>query len=68
MKTRLMCPKCGNSSNFYRDISIPAKLRVNKYGEDLKQIYDIEKDIIDNYFYPIHCCQCDEEIDEDEIY
>jgi len=31
----LICHKYGNKSRFYINISVAAKLRVNKYGEDL---------------------------------
>ncbi|MGU8679070.1 hypothetical protein ACV3Q3_13005 [Clostridium perfringens] len=58
MKQTLVCNNCGNKSKFYRDISISAKLRVNKYGEDLSQVYDIDKNKIDGYFDNIYCCNC----------
>lgn len=62
---RLKCPNCGNDKSFYRTISIQAKLKVNNKGEDLKIIYDINKNIIDNYFEPICCSQCNTIIDVD---
>ncbi|MBN3351901.1 hypothetical protein CF086_16520 [Clostridium botulinum] len=57
---KLVCPKCGNNKSFYREISITAKLKVNNKEEDLKTIYDINKDNIDNYFEPIYCAKCNE--------
>ncbi|EGT0690805.1 hypothetical protein ACSW9V_15105 (plasmid) [Clostridium perfringens] len=60
MENRLICPKCGNKSKFYRNISVAAKLRVNKYGEDLTQVYDVNKNNEDGYFENIYCCVCDE--------
>lgn len=55
---KLVCPKCGNNKNFYREVSIVAKLKVNNKEEDLKTIYDIDKNNIDNYFQVIYCEKC----------
>ncbi|AVP54504.1 Uncharacterised protein [Clostridium tetani] len=56
---RLICPKCGNNKSFYREISVTAKLKVNSKEEDLKTIYNIDKNNIDNYFESIYCAKCD---------
>lgn len=56
----LKCNNCGNDKKFYREISIMAKLRVDSSGKDMKQIYDIDKNMIDNDFEQIYCCDCDE--------
>lgn len=61
---RLLCSHCGNNKNFYKHVSIQAKLKVNSKGEDLKRVYDIEKNNIDNYFEAIYCGECDREIDD----
>lgn len=37
-----------------------AKLRVDSNGEDMKQIYDIDKNNRDNDFGQIYCSNCDE--------
>ena len=55
----LKCPDCGNDKYFYRQISIVAKLKVNKKGEDLKTIYDVDKNEIDYYYEIIFCGKCD---------
>ncbi|BDR74313.1 hypothetical protein K144316041_p21520 (plasmid) [Clostridium tetani] len=60
---KLVC-KCGNDKTFYRNISIQAKLKINNKGEDLKVVYDIEKNNIDNYFDSIYCTKCDNVIEE----
>ncbi|GLB26526.1 hypothetical protein LXJ15735_27670 [Lacrimispora xylanolytica] len=60
----LKCDKCGNIKRFYRNISVSAKLRVNNKGEDLKTVYDINKDDCDNYFEPIYCCECGTQVGE----
>lgn len=57
--SKLVCSKCGNNRSFYREISIVAKLKVNNKEEDLKMIYDIDKNNIDNYFETIYCAKCD---------
>jgi predicted nucleic-acid-binding Zn-ribbon protein len=61
----LKCPKCGNSKKFYRQVSVTAKLKVNKNGEDLKTVYDIEKDNIDGWYEPIYCGVCDTQVGDD---
>jgi hypothetical protein len=55
----LKCNVCGNTKRFYRSISIDAKLRVNSNGEDMKMIYDINKNNVADWFEPIYCCECD---------
>jgi hypothetical protein len=60
----LRCDKCGNTKKFYRNISLPAKQRVNNKGEDLKTIYDVNKYDCDNYYEPIYCCECDIQVSE----
>lgn len=67
MKKYLKCPNCGNKSKFYRNVNIAAKQRINKYGEELSMIYDVDKSKIDNSFDDIYCCNCDELVlQEDE--
>ncbi|WP_278334942.1 hypothetical protein [Clostridium perfringens] len=33
---------------------------MNKYGEDLSQVYDMDKNNIDGYFDNIYCWNCGE--------
>lgn len=60
MEECLICSKCGNKSKFYRNVSISAKQRVDKYGKSLSMIYDVDKSNIDDSFDNIYCCNCDE--------
>lgn len=60
----MKCNSCGNTTKFYRNITIVAKLRVDRNGEDLKTIYDIDKDNIQDWYEPIYCCNCDEQVGE----
>lgn len=62
--TKLICHTCGNDKKFYREVSIPAKLRVDNKGNDLKTIYDIDRNQFDDYFEVIYCCQCKEIVKE----
>lgn len=64
---RLQCPKCGNNKTFYREISVAAKLKVNGKCEDLKTIYDINKNNIDGYYGTIYCSKCDTIVLEDDV-
>ncbi|AYO30240.1 hypothetical protein D2962_06060 [Biomaibacter acetigenes] len=61
----LKCPKCGNSKTFYRQISVTAKLKVNKQGKDLKTVYDVNKNDIDGWYEPIYCNVCNTQVGED---
>lgn len=63
-RVSLKCPNCGNEKKFYRSISVEAKLRVNKNGDDMKSIYDIDKSNIDGWYEPIYCCECDTQVGE----
>lgn len=64
---KLICPRCGNDKKFYREISLPAKLRVDNKGNDLKTIYDVDKSQFDNSFETIYCYECNEIINDEEI-
>lgn len=58
------CNKCGNDKRFHRQVSIVAKLRVNRKGQDLKTIFDINKKEIDGYYEPVYCTQCGKQVDD----
>ena len=55
---RLVFPKCKNSKNFYREITLEAKIKVNKNEKVLKKIYDISKG--GELRKPIRCDCCGE--------
>ncbi|XWX62794.1 hypothetical protein AusDCA_2905 [Desulfitobacterium sp. AusDCA] len=61
----LECPKCGNAKEFYREVSVYAKLKVDKNGEDLKSIFNVDKNHIDSWFEPIYCSVCNTQVGED---
>ena len=60
----LKCPDCGNNKTFYRLISVVAKLKVNKKGEDLKTVYAVDKSNTDGYYEPIYCSACGTQVGE----
>ena len=53
MEDEYKCPKCGNTKRFYRDVSIPAKLRLDNTDGTEGKVYDI----------PIYCAVCGEVVD-----
>jgi predicted nucleic-acid-binding Zn-ribbon protein len=61
----LECPKCGNKKNFNRDVSVYAKLKVDKNGKDLKGIFNVNKNHIDGWYEPIYCNVCGTQVGED---
>jgi len=63
MEDEYKCPKCGNTKRFYRDVSIPAKLRLDNTDGTEGKVYDIGTDQFDNEFEPIYCAVCGEVVD-----
>lgn len=62
----LKCPKCGNTIDFYREIHMTGKIRVNKHGKLLKRIYDTQNGEL---YAPICCCKCNSIVaDDGDIY
>ena len=59
---KLACHKCGNEKEFYRDVSVMAKLEVDEFGDDKKDVFDVGWEI-DRKFSPIYCRICGEEVD-----
>lgn len=55
MSTKLKCSTCGNEKEFYRDIHLVGKIRVNNTGKVLKKIYDVKSG---DLYEPIRCCSC----------
>jgi hypothetical protein len=60
--SKLKCAECGNTKNFYKNITVPAKLKVDSEGNESETIYDIEKEVGD-WCSGIYCGECDEEIE-----
>ena len=56
MEDEYKCPKCGNTKRFYRDVSIPAKLRLDNTDGTEGKVYDIDTE-------PIYCAVCGEVVD-----
>lgn len=62
---KLKCTECGNTENFYKNITVPAKLKVDNKGNKTEIIYDIENEVGD-WYGGIYCGECDEEIDVED--
>ena len=56
------CPKCGNTKRFYRDVSIMAKMKVDNTDDVDEEIYDIDKEQLDNIFGIVYCADCGEAV------
>lgn len=56
----LKCSECGNREDFYRELTIPCKLKVDKHENDLGMdtIYDIDISQFSDYYEVIYCAKC----------
>lgn len=60
------CDNCGNTKKFYSEVSVEAKIRINKEGEMWGNPYDIDKYNIDNAFEEVWCTVCGELVEEED--
>ena len=61
------CPKCGNTKRFYREISIPAKERLDNTDGTEGKIYDIDTEQYDNEFDGVYCFECGTCVNDDDL-
>lgn len=53
------CENCGNKRYFYNEVSVMAiQLIDNKQGKKHNKITDADITNVDNYFEPIYCYEC----------
>lgn len=68
MEDNYKCFKCRNTKKFYREVSVPAKLRLDNEDNTEGQIYDIDIEQFDNEFVPIYCAICGECVDDGGVF
>ncbi len=65
---KLKCDECGNDKEFYREVSIVAKIKVDNNDKTIKgSLYDINENLIDNEWDTTYCAKCKNAVDETSI-